>query len=173
MLQYQMPRSHTQRWPLARHCDWPVMVQAAPWLGSVVTTSQRLFAVAPPVALPPVIAAVPPVVAEVPPVVAAVPPVVDAVPPVIAEVPPVLAALPPVVVAPPPVFEPPDVDVPPDDVPVLPPAVDVPLVEAPLAAAFPPVSPPAGGVLESVLQAMLTLSAPSSVTLNRPNVLMS
>jgi hypothetical protein len=97
------------------------------------------------------------------------------VPPVV-EPPPVL--LPPVV-EPPPVALPPDVEVPPCvEVPPAapPPAFDVPPVEPPsTVAAFPPVVV-AGRVvvLAFVPQPVLkTVSAPSSVTLNRPSVLMS
>ena len=52
LLQYQMPRSQTQRSPLELHCDSPVVLQAVPMLGSEATASQRAFSV-PPVAEPP------------------------------------------------------------------------------------------------------------------------
>jgi len=159
--QYQMPRSHTQRCVVEpeRHCDWPAVLHCVPTPGSVDTTSQRVFVGAPPVEVPPEFV-MPPDDVVLPPV-GLTPPVGPVAPPV---------ALPPVVEGLPPTWPPP---VPLVD--VVPPAFDVPPAELPLAAAFPPVSPPvAGGALESVPQAVLkAVSAPSSVTLNRPSVLMS
>ena len=69
LLQYQMPRSHVQRYPFASHRDSPVVLQAAPMTGSDATVSHWGTEAVPPVVLPPV--APPPVL--VPP--AAVPPV--------------------------------------------------------------------------------------------------
>jgi hypothetical protein len=162
--QYQMPRSHTQRCVVEpeRHCDWPAVLHAVPTPGSVDTTSQRLFAALPPVdEVPPEVVVVPPVDVLLPPVVLLPP---TWLPPV--EVAPPVALLPPDDVLPPTVPPPvPLVDVP----PTVPPSVEV----VPPADVFPPVSVVAAGFLDVPQPTLKAVSAPSSVTLNRPSVLMS
>jgi hypothetical protein len=163
LLQYQMPRSHTQRPPPESHCDSPTLVHCEPIDGSEETVEHRLFAlVVPPVdELPPVDVLPPVVVEEVPPVLL---PPVDVLPPADVLLPPVLEPpptwpLPPAEVLPP-------TELPP---PTWPPSVDVP---PPVPAALPPVSVVAAGFWDVPQPTLKAVSAPSSVTLNRPSVLM-
>ena len=73
VVQYQMPRSQAQRFPLGSHCDSPGVLQLVPMAGREDTGEPMQVLVAPPVALPPVMSG--PVV-PVPPMLApATPPV--------------------------------------------------------------------------------------------------
>jgi hypothetical protein len=54
LLQYQIPRSHTQRLPLESHCDSPTLLQAVPMEGRKPTLEHWLLPL-PPVAEPPVV----------------------------------------------------------------------------------------------------------------------
>ena len=74
-LQYQTPRSQTQRLPFCRHCDSPTVLQAVYCCGSVLTVTQTgTFAV-------PALPALPPFALEPPPATALPPPVFE--PPVL------------------------------------------------------------------------------------------
>jgi hypothetical protein len=77
VVQYQMPRSHTQRAPLESHRDSPGMLQTVPMAGRDVTVVHQGAGAVPPVARPPTL--LPPV--TMPPAEGA-PPVTDALPPV-------------------------------------------------------------------------------------------